>query len=229
VKNEPRRGYRFFLIAMIGALLLPAPSALADSTVQDSLLITASVASKIVADVPGFSSKCTLLEPDNHHRYGTGNSRAVAGSTSGHNNRGGGHDDHDRDRDRNRHHGPLYCVLKAPVLLHVLSNEQWSVTLKAVDSGSSRAPSVAACSLRYSSVKPVRYREAASSSLVTRNLSYWLKHQSAGEHTAGLYLILEIPEKSKISRFSANLTLTVTQNHSGLQYSLIIPITFRYW
>lgn len=219
--------HRIWLLAMLLVLLAPSPATLAESAARDSLVITASVSSLIVADISGVSSKCTLLQPDKHDH---GKDKKKHDHGKDHHGKGSKHGSSWRSSFSTNHgskNNPVYCVLKLPYALHVLSNEQWSVTLKAVDTGSTREPSVKACSLRYSSTKPTSYRDAAAAPIVGSTPTSWLKNQSAGERTTGLYLILTSPDKTKIASFSAKLTLTLTQKISGLQYSIIVPVTFR--
>jgi hypothetical protein len=222
VKTADRIRFRWWLV-LIGCLLAVPPQLLrAETGAHDSLVISASVQSQIVVTGGSVSAKCTIYKPakQHHHEHHKDKHKHKRyGWASAHSGKSHHHDKHQSTDS--------YCVLKLPVSLHVLSNEAWSGTISATDTRSVSAPSVRARSLRVSTTRPTSWQAAANARVVTTSPTSWGPTTGAGESTASLYLVLALPDKCSPSQFSAKLTLTLTQVHSSIRYSLRIPITFK--
>ena len=120
-----------------------------------------------------------------------------------------------------------YCVYQIPLTIRIRSNEPWSGTVMTTD-GPGNAPgmTVQSQALRYNTIRPAHYSDAASSPHMSTGPSVWKLNQAAGETSYSTYLALRVNAHDNPANFSATITYTVTQLSSGLSYTTTIPITF---
>jgi hypothetical protein len=164
------------LIVLVAGLLFTAAPTSANDSASQTLTITASVASLIVADVTSYPADCAMAPS------GTGDA--------------------------------AWCVYQSPLTLSVASNEQWSGTI-ATTAGVSVSTAAGSPGLN---LVAAGYPVAAAS-LATNH--------AAGISEHSLYLAQRVATNEDPARFTATITVTVTQHSSGLTYALTIPVAFN--
>jgi hypothetical protein len=125
--------------------------------------------------------------------------------------------------------GAAYCVYQVPLTIYVASNESWSGTIVTTDAPDNQGSmTVKSQAVRYTTTAPAtKFNDAAASSHLTNETSTWASNHVAGESTHTWYLALRVNGNGNIAAFAATITLTVTQQTTGLSYALTIPIAFN--
>jgi hypothetical protein len=185
---------RLWLLILATLLLAPALPVRANESASDTVTLSASVATVMIANVPEYSPDCRMI-------YANGKGPK----------------------------GAAYCVYQVPLTVYVASSYAWSGTIVTADApGNKGSMTVKSQAVRYTTAAPAtRFNDAASSSHLTTNTSTWVSNHAAGESSHTWYLALRVNGNGDIAAFAATITITITQQSSGLTYELAIPIAFN--